>query len=87
MFCFNKTIKIQIDQIKTVIVQIDHSMGYDINNVSDNAFKIIFQLKDGTNVIGCAKVIYKNNEEQKVMTILRNALPQHIFFEGDSFNN
>ena len=87
MFCFNKTIKIQIDQIKTVIVQIDHSMSYDINNVSDNAFKIIFQLKDGTNVIGCAKVINKNNEEQKVMTILRNALPQHIFFEGDSFNN
>ena len=74
IFCFNKTKKIQIGQIIKVIGEIDNSMIYRINNVTYNSFKIIFELGDNSRVIGCEKIINKNNEGQKAITILRNAL-------------
>ena len=86
-FCFNKTKKVQIDQVVKVIVQTDHSMVYRINQATYFSFKIIFELGDGSNFIGCAGSINKNNESQKAMNIIRSALPQHIYFEGDLVYN
>ena len=82
-FCFNKQKIVPLDQIEKVIVQIDHSINYKINNVSYNAFEIIFQLRDGSNIIGLSGVINKDNESKKAMKFLRNALSPEVCFEGD----
>ena len=82
-FCFNKTNTIPFDQIGRVIVQIDRSKVYRVNNVTYEAFEIIFQLRDGTNIVGCSGILNQNNEGPKAMSILRSGLPQDIYLEGD----
>ena len=85
--CCNKTNVVPIDQIGRVIVQIDHSRVYRENKVTYEAFEIIFELNNGTKVIGCSGILNINNEGQKAMDILRSGLPLETYFDGDFVKN
>ena len=81
-FCFNKTRKIQINEVKEVSIESDTTM-YTINGKRYGSFRIIIRLNEGRRIKVCKDVIDKDNESKKAFNILRRGLSQNIPIVGN----
>ena len=84
--CFNKTKKIQINDIQKILIDKDNKVNYKINNRQVDAIEVIFKLQNEREIIGCSGIINSNDESNKIYHFLRNSLPQNILIEGNLVN-
>ena len=82
-FCFNKQEILQINDVQQLIAQTDPHTTYEKNGVHYNAFKVIFKLSDGREVVGCSGIIDKNGEGRRAFQIIRESLPPKIGYGGN----
>ena len=82
-FCFNKSKKIQINDVQKIIIQKDVSVKYVINGKQVDAIEVIFKLNNESEIKGCSGVFNTNNECNKIYNFLRFSLPENILVEGN----
>ena len=81
--CFNKNEKIQINEIKQVVVKTDPKVTYKFMKGIYNSFEVIFILSNGKQVKGCSGELDKNGEGRNCFSIIRKALPSKVTFSGN----
>ncbi len=81
--CFATKHTIEFKDIQQVIVQTDNTSHYYINGVHYFTFEVIFKLINGNEIKGCKGIIDKDGEANKVIQILRRALPQNLHIIED----
>ena len=79
---FNKTRKIQINEVKEVSIESDTTV-YTIGGKKYGSFKIFIRLNEGRRIKVCKDVIDKDNESEKAFNILRRGLSQNIPIVGN----
>ncbi len=84
--CFNKNEKIQINEIKQVVVKTDPKVTYKFMKGTYNSFEVIFILSNGKQVKGCSGELDKNGEGRNCFSIIKKALPPKVTFSGNLTN-
>ena len=77
LFCFNKSMKIQINDVKRVFTMKEQVDEDD----KRYKFRIFFRLLNGKTIEGCE--ISSRNECNRAMKILRNGLPKNVIFNDN----
>ena len=83
LFCLNKYLYINLDDVEYVSIEKNNKVIYQINKENLDVYNLIFKIKKDKKIIAIDSEIDKNSESQNLFEFMRDALPKNISLSSD----